>query len=116
MRYDDRMSDFDRIMWVIEKNPLLRSTITAITMLDGTPDRARVMHRVDRASRNIPRLRQRVVWNPYSIAPPRWEFDPNFDLSYHVRFVSPAAHTFDTITSSRRCLRIDRDAPCGSSS
>ena len=43
MRYDDRMSDFDRIMWVIERNPLLRSTITAIIVLDQTPDRARVM-------------------------------------------------------------------------
>lgn len=98
MRYDDRMSDFDRIMWVIEKNPLLRSTITAITLLDRTPDRARVMHRVDRATRNIPRLRQRVVWNPYSIAPPRWEFDPHFDLSHHVRFASAGGdNNFDAV-------------------
>lgn len=84
--YDDRMSDVDRIMWVIEKNPHLRSTITAITLLDGTPARDRVIERVDRASRRIPRLRQRVVWNPYSVAPPRWEYDPHFDLSYHLRF------------------------------
>jgi diacylglycerol O-acyltransferase / wax synthase len=115
MRYDDRMSDFDRIMWVIEKNPLLRSTITAITMLDGTPDRARVMHRVDRATRNIPRLRQRVVWNPYSIAPPRWEFDPNFDLAYHVRFVSAGGHnTFDDVIAFVEPLvmqSFDRDRP-----
>ena len=26
--------------------------------------------------------------NPLSIAPPRWEFDPYFDLTYHVRFVT----------------------------
>ena len=98
MHYDDRMSDFDRIMWVIEKNPLLRSTITAITVLDRTPNRARVMRRVDRATRTIPRLRQRVVWNPYSIAPPRWEFDPNFDLAYHVRFASAGGYnTFEDV-------------------
>lgn len=83
---DERMSDYDRIMWVIEKNPQLRSTITAITMLDGAPARQRVVERVDRATRKVVRLRQRVVWNPYSIAPPRWEIDPNFDLDYHLRF------------------------------
>ena len=81
------MSDFDRIMWVIEKNPLLRSTIAAITVLEHLPDRRRIEQRVDRATRRIVRLRQRVVWNPYSIAPPRWEVDPNFDLAYHLRFV-----------------------------
>ncbi len=115
MRYDDRMSDFDRIMWVIEKNPLLRSTITAITVLDRTPDRARVMHRVDRATRNIPRLRQRVVWNPYSIAPPRWEFDPHFDLSYHVRFASAGGrNTFDDVIAFVEPMvmqSFDRDRP-----
>ena len=115
MRYEDRMSDFDRIMWVIEKNPLLRSTITAITVLDRTPERARVMHRVDRATRNIPRLRQRVVWNPYSIAPPRWEFDQNFDLSYHVRFVSAGRrNTFDDVIAFVEPMvmqSFDRDRP-----
>ena len=34
----------------------------------------------------MPRLRQRVVSNPLSIAPPRWEVDPNFDLDYHLRW------------------------------
>jgi diacylglycerol O-acyltransferase / wax synthase len=115
MHYDDRMSDFDRIMWVIEKNPLLRSTITAIIVLDRTPDRARVMRRVDRATRTIPRLRQRVVWNPYSIAPPRWEFDPNFDLAYHVRFVSAGGYnTFEDVIALAEPIVVqsfDRDRP-----
>jgi len=115
MRYDDRMSDFDRIMWVIERNPLLRSTITAIIVLDQTPDRARVMRRVDRATRSIPRLRQRVAWNPYSIAPPRWEFDPNFDLSYHVRFSSAGAYNeFEDVIALTETIvmqSFDRDRP-----
>lgn len=115
MRVDDRMTDFDRIMWVIERNPLLRSTITAITLLDRTPDRARVLRRVDRASRVITRLRQRVVWNPYSIAPPRWEFDPHFDLSYHVRFVSAGRNsTFDDVIALVEPMvmqSFDRDRP-----
>jgi diacylglycerol O-acyltransferase len=37
-------------------------------------------------SRVVPRLRQRVRSNPLSLAPPRWEVDPHFDLGYHLRF------------------------------
>ena len=88
LRYESRMSDSDALMWTIEKDPLLRSTITAVSVLDGPVDPARFTEKIDRASRVIPRLRQRVVGNPYSLAPPRWEIDPNFDLSYHVRRVS----------------------------
>jgi len=68
--FGDRMSDLDRIMWTIEQNPLLRSTITSVIVLDRCPDRDRIDARIDRASRRIPRLRQRVVTNPYSLAPP----------------------------------------------
>jgi WS/DGAT/MGAT family acyltransferase len=32
-------------------------------------------------------MRQRVRGNPYSVAPPRWEVDPHFDLEYHLRWV-----------------------------
>ena len=87
LRYDDRMSDSDALMWTIEKDPLLRSTITAVSVLDGAIDADRFTEKVDRASRHIPRLRQRVVGNPYSIVPPRWDVDPRFDLGYHLRRV-----------------------------
>jgi WS/DGAT/MGAT family acyltransferase len=85
LHYEPRMSDSDALMWTIEKDPLLRSTITAVSFLDGPVDAARFTEKVERASRLIPRLRQRVVGNPYSLAPPRWETDPNFDLGYHLR-------------------------------
>ncbi len=88
LRYESRMSDSDALMWTIEKDPLLRSTITAVSLLDGPVDAKRFHEKVERASRVIPRLRQRVVGNPYSLAPPRWEVDPNFDLGYHLRTVN----------------------------
>ena len=47
LRFTDRMSDMDALMWGIEKDPLLRSTIVAIAVLDQAPDRARL----DRAHR-----------------------------------------------------------------
>ena len=42
--------------------------------------------RLERGSRLVPRLRQRVVSSPWSLAPPRWEVDPYFDLDYHLRW------------------------------
>lgn len=88
IRYEQRMSDSDALMWAIEKDPLLRSTITAVSLLDRPPDRARLEDRLERGTRLIPRLRQRVVGNPFSLAPPRWEVDPHFDLRYHLRWVN----------------------------
>ncbi len=88
IHFGDRMSDADSLMWTVERNPALRSTITAVATLLESPDREQLQWRIDRASRRIPRLRQRVVANPMSIAPPRWEYDPNFNLSYHLRSVT----------------------------
>jgi WS/DGAT/MGAT family acyltransferase len=88
MRFHHRMSDADALMWSIEKDPMLRSTITTVAMLDATVHMDRLRGIFERASRVIPRLRQRVRSNPLSIAPPRWEVDPNFDLGYHLRHVT----------------------------
>lgn len=85
--FDPRMSDSDALMWSIEKDPLLRSTITSVFVLDRAPDRDRFRRRIDRLSRVVPRLRQRVLGHPYSVAPPRWAVDPNFDLDYHLRWM-----------------------------
>jgi diacylglycerol O-acyltransferase / wax synthase len=42
---------------------------------------------MERASRLIPRLRQRVVGSPLVPAPPRWVVEDDFDLHYHLRWV-----------------------------
>ncbi len=81
------MSDADALMWNIEKDPMLRSTITTVVTIRGEVDHDDLRAAIDRLSRAVPRLRQRVRGNPYSLAPPRWEVDPNFDLDYHLRFV-----------------------------
>jgi len=83
--FEDRMSDSDALMWSIEKDPMLRSTITAVVLLDRPVDHGELRRSFDRLSRTVPRLRQRVRSNPMSMAPPRWEVDPAFDLDYHFR-------------------------------
>jgi len=84
----DHMSASDAVLWDIEKDPVLRSTITAIAILDRAPDWDRLVERIDYASRVIPRLRQRVIVPPMRIGPPRWVVDPGFDLTYHLRRTS----------------------------
>ena len=63
----------------------------------------------------MPRLRQRVVSSPWSLAPPRWEVDPYFDLDYHLRWTR-AAGTEDLAEVLRVAEPIamqgfDRDRP-----
>jgi WS/DGAT/MGAT family acyltransferase len=85
VRYESRMSDSDALLWNNERDPMLRSTILAVMVLDAAPDPARAAEAVQRSLARIPRLRQRVALDPLAAAPPRWERDPHFDLGYHVR-------------------------------
>lgn len=79
------MSDADALMWHIEKDPILRSTIVAVGILDQAPDWARLRERYHRASLAIPRFRQRVLSPPLRIGPPRWAYEPDFDLDFHLK-------------------------------
>lgn len=81
----DRMGAFDAVMWGVEDDPLLRSVIVAMMVLDRQPDMDVLLDRITRMTVAVPKLRQRVIGNPISLVPPRWEFDPHFDLSYHVK-------------------------------
>ena len=83
----NRMSDTEALMWALEKDPALRSTITVVFVFDSTIQREVLTHRFERLSRVVPKLRQRVRSNTLSAAPPRWEIDPYFDLAYHLWWV-----------------------------
>ena len=80
------MGAFDAVMWGVEGDPLLRSVITLVAELDAEPETDVVIDRVERMSLSAPKLRQRAIGNPFSLLPPRWETDENFDLSYHLRW------------------------------
>jgi WS/DGAT/MGAT family acyltransferase len=108
-RFAHHMSDADALMWNIEKDPILRSTIVAVAILDREPDFGRVRRRLARASITIPRLRQRVLSPPFRIGPPRWANEANFDLDFHLRRVRLAA------PGDHRCL-LELVAPIAQSS
>lgn len=80
------MGAFDAVMWGVEDDPLLRSVITLVVELDSAPDPDVIQDRIERMSLATPKLRQRAIGNSFSLLPPRWETDPNFDFSYHVRW------------------------------
>ncbi len=83
--FSSHMSDADALMWNIEKDPILRSTIIAVGILDAAPDWARLQKRFEVATRTIPRLRQRVLSPPLRLGPPRWAVETDFDLKFHLR-------------------------------
>ena len=90
----DRMGAFDAVMWGVEQDPVLRSVIVAMSVLDTEPEIDLLVDRVTRMTLAVPKLRQRVIGNPVSPIPPRWETDPNFDLTFHLkRFHVPADGT-----------------------
>ena len=94
-RFTHHMSDSDALMWNIEKDPILRTTIVAVAVLDRAPDFERLRDRLERASAVIPRLRQRVLSPPLRLGPPRWAVEDDFQLDYHLhRYHLPQPATY----------------------
>ena len=109
---EPRMGAFSAVMWDIEVDPILRSPITLVCMLDSVPDADVVLDRVERMTRANAKLRARVIGNPVSLVPPRWEADPNFDMSYHVRWARPErarADLSDVLEMAERITEEDFD-------
>ncbi|HET9093293.1 MAG TPA: wax ester/triacylglycerol synthase domain-containing protein [Acidimicrobiales bacterium] len=82
------MQPADSILWRIERDAVLRSTITAVTLLDRAPDWARLRRRMDEAVDMIPRLRQVVAEPAWPVGSPHWAPAEEFDLDYHLRQLS----------------------------
>ena len=80
-----RMSEFESLMWTLDGDERLSSTVGNLTMLDQSPDGDRLESRLRRAAVVVERLHQRVASSPGGLAPPRWEDDPDFDLRRHLR-------------------------------
>jgi diacylglycerol O-acyltransferase / wax synthase len=101
-RFDNHMSDSDALMWNIEKDPLLRSTIVTVLILDRAPDWERFVERIERGTWLIPRMRQRVATPLLRMGPPQWSGDTNFDLRYHLRRVRACEPTLEAVLDLAR--------------
>lgn len=88
MRFADRMSDHEALMWNVEKDPWLNPSGAALVMLDGPVDEEHFRRTMRAAVAKMPRLFERVVPGLGRLAPPAWAPDPEFDLDYHARRLS----------------------------
>jgi diacylglycerol O-acyltransferase / wax synthase len=79
------MQDSDAFSWYMERDPLLRSTVVAVAVLERSPDWERLRVAVERASRAIPLFRCRVVEPPLRLATPSWVTVGELDLDWHLR-------------------------------
>lgn len=115
VRTDSFMTPTDAFIWRLERDPLMRWTISAIILLDGTPAWDELVERFERLTRLAPRLRQRIVEPPMGVAPPRWTADPYFDLHYHLRHsAAPAPGDLGSLlelAASSAMGGLDRERP-----
>lgn len=109
------MTQTDFMSWRLDIDPVLRSTIVAVVLLDRSPDPDRVDATMRRAIRRIPLFRCRVVPDRYGMSPPHWEEDPDFDPSWHVRrFTLPGAADWAGVLDVARTAAMtafDKDRP-----
>jgi diacylglycerol O-acyltransferase / wax synthase len=90
----DELSPLDYLLHRGEAYPATRSAFLNLEILDGPADWGRLREAMDRASRVVIRMRQKVVIPPLPATPPCWVVDPDFDLGYHLRRVAlPAPGT-----------------------
>lgn len=105
------MSSSDAIIWNIEADPRLRSTVMSVWQLDSVPTAERMSRNVERMVAAIPRLRQRVEEGRPR---PRWvETDVDLDEHY-VETALPHGSTFDdALEFAERWVRepFDRNRP-----
>src|SRR6201982_1902942 len=90
----DELSPLDYLLHRGEAYPATRSAFLNLEILHRRADGGRLREAMDRASRVVIRMRQKVVIPPLPATPPRWVVDPDFDLDYHLRRVAlPAPGT-----------------------
>jgi diacylglycerol O-acyltransferase / wax synthase len=80
-----QLTAWEALMWRSESDPRTRSTGILLEILDGEPEWERFLEAHERATRAIPRLRERVVEPHLPLVQPVWSYDVRFDLAHHVR-------------------------------
>ena len=110
--YDETMSSSDALIWHIEKDPLLRSTVMSVWFLERPPSHERMQATVDRMATQLPRLRQRVVDDRPR---PRWANVEHFEVADHYRYehLDGKADADDILDRAQEWVRepFDRSRP-----
>jgi diacylglycerol O-acyltransferase len=81
------LTPFETLMWRADGDPMMRSTMMAVEVLDTAPDWDRLAEAHEWAVRMVPRFRDRVVDSLGPLGTPVWVQDRRMDLHYHLRRV-----------------------------
>lgn len=84
MSDEARMSQSDMLAWRLEQDPMLRSIVVVVALLDASPDWDRFVSTIERMTQALPAMRRKLVPDR-GIAPPQWVDDEDFDIDWHVR-------------------------------
>lgn len=110
-----RMLHTSALLWNMEDDPQLRSTILAITAFERSPDWEYFRARMDRASRQLPMFRQLVQTPPMRLGSPRLVPAGELDLGYHMRHVrAPEPGTWRSVLDLAQTAEMapfDRERP-----
>lgn len=79
------LEPLDALLFKGDAEPATRAVMTAALVLERTPDAARLSAAFERATRLVPRLRQRVTAPLLPFRTAEWVTDESFDLDYHLR-------------------------------
>jgi WS/DGAT/MGAT family acyltransferase len=85
------MSGPETMMWHIDRDPLLATSGSAVSIFEGQLDADRFRRRMANVVASVERLRQHVDAGAGPLAPPHWTFDRDFDLDWHVRRIGAPA-------------------------
>jgi len=103
--FEERLSDSDALLWTINRDPVLRNTITVVVLLDRPPDFEVLAKRLDALTREVPRLRSTVVSRAHGWGRPVWHEDAHFDLGLHLRrLIVPPPATLRTVLDVAQVL------------
>ena len=83
-----RLSAADSLLWRIESDPVLRTPVVVVGLLDRSPTPEGVEATVERAAALLPRLGQRLDPPPLDLGRPRWRPSDEPSLAAHVRRVA----------------------------
>jgi diacylglycerol O-acyltransferase len=96
----DVVAPLDALLLKGDADPSTRAIMSSALVLSSPPETVRLTDAFERASRAVPRMRQRVVGPTWPVRRAKWIEDDEFDIADHVRVVgAPADHTVRSVIS-----------------
>ena len=85
--FAELVAPLDALLLKGDDDPTTRAIMSSALVLGNPPDIARLTDAFERATRAVPRMRQRVVGPGWSQGRAKWVQDDKFDVSDHLRSV-----------------------------